>query len=121
MKKFLIVVAAVLLAACLIGCSSSKKASYKAIEIALEENPTTGFKWEARVNESVLQLVEDEYVSNADKKLAGAGGVRNLTFIILDDTKITEIYLYYRRSWEPFPQTPTRVFIYDPATGVTEV
>ena len=68
--------------------------------IVLESNPTTGYKWEANFDNSLLKLVKSDYKqSDAKAGIVGAGGKEYFTFEALKkgDTKIT---MTYKRSWE---------------------
>ena len=121
MKRFLLLVA--VLAACLVtGCLGVEtyEDEGQAIDtgvnqqfvIALGSNPTTGYKWQASYDETMLELVggESKY-KEAGQGLIGAGGVEYFRFKALK-TGRTEITLVYKRAWEePTSQDLTKIFI----------
>ena len=68
--------------------------------IALESNPTTGYKWDANFDSSSLKLVKSDYEqSEAKPGMVGVGGKEHFTFEGLKkgNTKVT---LDYKREWE---------------------
>lgn len=56
--------------------------NYKMVQtIELPENPTTGYMWQYEIkNPSVVVSVNNEYISNTDETLVGAGGTRIFSF-----------------------------------------
>ena len=112
MKKFLVLVVALILAVCLIaGCGAGVKTytdAEKTISvgvnqefiIALDANPTTGYDWEESHDAAMLKLVEKKY--RPDEKaagLVGAGGTQYFQFKALKVGK-TSITFAYKRPWE---------------------
>ena len=78
--------------------------------IALGSNPTTGYGWQESHDQSMLELVEKNYKSEAEGDIVGAGGVEYFRFKALKAGQ-TEITLVYQRPWEePDPQDETKVF-----------
>jgi len=68
--------------------------------IALEANATTGFAWQANYDESMLQLVSQNYVPDEHEEgVVGVGGIEHLSFKALQ-TGNTTIELTYKRPWE---------------------
>jgi inhibitor of cysteine peptidase len=68
------------------------------LEIALESNPTTGYRWEVvALDENVLQTLEEEF--EEDSALIGAGGTQTLRFRALSAGEMA-LELAYRRPWE---------------------
>jgi inhibitor of cysteine peptidase len=67
--------------------------------VQLKENPTTGFQWNVTLSPG-LELVSDEYVTDAHAEgMVGVGGIR--TWIILaKDGGTQKFSAAYRRSWE---------------------
>ena len=69
------------------------------ISIHLEENPTTGYKWEViNVNSRVLELQNSEYIG-ASESILGGRGLRIFTF----EAKlpgVTQIGLKLHQEWE---------------------
>jgi len=128
MKRFLVLVMASILVACLIaGCGGGVKTyvdTEKTISvsvdqefvIALDSNPTTGYDWEESYDDSMLWLdeVESKYVPDEKAAgLVGAGGTQYFRFKALKVGE-TEITLVYKRLWEdPTPQDVTKVFSVD--------
>jgi len=111
-KKFLILIAMVLIATCLLaGCVrvETYTDSGQAIDIgvnqefviALGSNPTTGYDWEVNLDETMLELVEKIYKlpEEAEHEVVGAGGVDYFRFKALKAGE-TEITLVYKRTWE---------------------
>ena len=117
----LVLMAAVLLAACLaVGCGGgsgengesngdmpgkmtgeSKDVSVgEEFEIELESNPSTGYEWTmtTRPDEAILGLTRDEFVPS-DSTAVGAPGKHIWRFKALAAGKTT-IVLEYARSWE---------------------
>jgi len=122
LKRFLLLVA--VLAACLVAGCIGQIETYEdegqAIDtevneqfvIALGSNQTTGYRWQASYNETMLELVggESKY-DEAGEGLIGAGGVEFFRFKALK-TGRTEITLVYKQAWEePTPQDLTKVFV----------
>lgn len=64
--------------------------------IALYENPTTGYIWQADFDDSFLELVEDKYEPSVkqgegDEPIVGAGGTRSWRFgaLVSGETEVT--------------------------------
>ena len=68
--------------------------------VQLEENPTTGFQWNATVSPG-LEIQSSEYQMNkAAEGMVGVGGIR--TWVIVAKDLGTQTFSgTYRRSWEP--------------------
>jgi inhibitor of cysteine peptidase len=83
--------------------SSVEAASGASLELTLESNPTTGYRWEVREmsDPTVVELVGDEYIG-PDTTLVGAGGVQVLTFRALDPGT-SQVDLWYIRSFDDPP------------------
>lgn len=76
------------------------------VEIALEENPSTGYSWELDALPNWLELISDEYVAS-DSDLVGAPGTRELTFeVVSEDAGI--LRLEYVRAFDD-PTVPERI------------
>jgi len=69
------------------------------LEVSLEANPTTGYRWEVlEVDTHILQPVgEPEF--KPESKLMGAPGVETLRFQVVGEGRTT-LRLAYRRPWE---------------------
>ena len=68
--------------------------------ITLDSNPTTGYKWEASFDQSLLKLVKSEFKQDASKPgMVGVGGKEQFLFEGLKGTD-TKITLTYKRPWE---------------------
>lgn len=67
--------------------------------IALESNPTTGYRWEVDFNSQYLQLMGEEYKTHIQEQVVGAGGKEIFTFQALKAGE-TEITFSYLRPWE---------------------
>jgi inhibitor of cysteine peptidase len=74
------------------------------IEVRLPENPTTGYRWHADVDEAALRKTHDAYEGAAEPR--GAGGTRIMRFEALRPGTVV-LHLVKRRSWE---QKPTDEF-----------
>ncbi len=73
------------------------------VTISLDENPSTGYRWEYTVSaEGIVQLTADEYSSDAPAGVVGAGGIRALSFAGLKEGTVT-LTLSYLRPWEGDP------------------
>jgi inhibitor of cysteine peptidase len=68
------------------------------VRVALAENPTTGYLWQAAVDPEVLRPVGDDF--EAASNATGAGGTRQLTFEVVGSGTI-ELVLRKVRSWQP--------------------
>jgi len=112
-KRLLILVTVVMVAACLLaGCPREVKTysdSGQTINIgvnqefviALGSNPTTGYMWQESYDEDMLKLVESKYEMGEEAKqgVVGAGGVDYFRFKTLTKGE-TEITLVYKRPWQ---------------------
>lgn len=65
--------------------------------IRLDENPTTGYEWNATYSDN-LNLINDTFVP-PDTQLVGAGGVRVWQFETAE-TGTAEFMAVYKRPWE---------------------
>ncbi|MEW5803059.1 MAG: protease inhibitor I42 family protein [bacterium] len=70
-------------------------------QVILPENPTTGYRWTgAEPAPSCITLIRQEYTpSRHDPRLAGAGGVRTMTFRTVSKGS-TYLVLLLRRPWD---------------------
>ena len=124
MKKFLILVTVAVISISLVaGCVGEIKTyidSGQTINIGVDQefiiaigaNPTTGYDWEASLDETMLEMGEKTYkpAEEAEYEIVGAGGVDYFPFKALKAGE-TEITMVYKRSWEePTPQDVTKVF-----------
>jgi inhibitor of cysteine peptidase len=66
--------------------------------ISVSSNPSTGYSWEAGFDQSLLKLVKR--YTPSESGLIGAGGVENFEFEGMKPGN-TNIYLNYKRSFEP--------------------
>jgi inhibitor of cysteine peptidase len=69
--------------------------------VALGSNPTTGYRWQVRHDETMLEMVSSEYETGEPAKqgVVGAGGVELFSFKALK-TGETKITMTYKRPWE---------------------
>ncbi len=104
----LVVISVLLTAGCAPGggreyTSPSQPIETKAGEsftITLESNPTTGYKWEASFDQSLLKLVKSEYKQDASKPgMVGVGGKEYFTFQGLKSGD-APVKMTYKRPWE---------------------
>ena len=77
------------------------------VRIQLDENPTTGYRWQSPAESSLLKLVDDDYAPTADGGVGG-GGTRTLVYEALAPGK-GSLKLALARAWEP-AQAPLRTF-----------
>jgi inhibitor of cysteine peptidase len=77
-------------------------------EIALPENPTTGFRWSFEVSGEPFCSLLDDYFEPASQNLLGQGGYHYWHFKAVQ-AGLGNIALTYRRSWER-TGTPARRF-----------
>ena len=68
------------------------------VSVALNENPSTGYRWQADVDEAALRPLDDAF--EAASGATGAGGTRRLTFEVLA-AGATDLRLRKLRSWKP--------------------
>ena len=116
MKRYLVLVvmAMVIMAIPLSGCSAEVQAYSDSSEvidiktdkefvvlIALESNPTTGYSWQASFDTTALELVEQTYELGeyAKEGLVGAGGTELFRFKALKSGTV-QITFNYQRPWE---------------------
>lgn len=71
----------------------------KNFSILISSNPSTGYSWEAKFDESYLKLAKSTYTPNPDSKKLGASGTQSFEFTALK-TGETEITFNYLRPWE---------------------
>jgi inhibitor of cysteine peptidase len=74
------------------------------LEIALAENPTTGYRWYLGGGEPAFALTQDRF--DAPGGPPGKGGTRRWTFRAVQAGK-AEIRAAYRRSWESESAQPS--------------
>jgi len=112
MRKQALLIAILLVSLLMVpGCSSGEPQSHtdpaatisvkvnQDFIIALEANATTGFAWEATFDESMLQLVSQNYVPDEHEEgMVGVGGIDHLRFKALS-TGSTQIELTYKQPW----------------------
>jgi predicted secreted protein len=67
------------------------------IQVTLEENPSTGYRWEPDIDARLLREVDDRY--EGDASLPGAPGLRVKAFAAIAAGR-TELRLVNRRTWE---------------------
>lgn len=69
--------------------------------IALDSNPTTGYRWETQFKDNFLELVEKKYQTSeaTEKGVVGAGGIETFEFKARAKGE-TEVTMIYKRSWE---------------------
>ncbi len=67
------------------------------VTVVLAESPTTGYRWQADVDEVALPLTADDY--DGATHPAGAAGVRRLTFVPARGGRWL-LRLVKRRAWE---------------------
>src|ERR1700729_1075223 len=67
------------------------------VVVALAENPSTGYRWQAEFDPLVLEATDDRFQASSD--LRGAPGARYLAFRALASGQ-TQLRLIYRRAWE---------------------
>lgn len=72
------------------------------VEIKLESNPTTGYRWflSDKADSTIVSVNDPVFIeSKKDKKLVGAGGYEIFTIKAISKGK-TSIILNYERPWE---------------------
>jgi inhibitor of cysteine peptidase len=70
------------------------------VAISLDENPTTGFRWELEPgNDATLELLSSEYIAPAPGSTVGGGGRRLWTFKAKKSGEV-RLVLKRRREWE---------------------
>jgi putative hemolysin/predicted secreted protein len=68
--------------------------------IQLEENPTTGFAWNATVSPGLEIQSSDYQMNNAPPGMVGVGGIHTWV-IVAKETGTQKFSATYKRSWEP--------------------
>jgi inhibitor of cysteine peptidase len=69
------------------------------IYVMLEENPTTGFEWNATVSEGISILSDNFETSDTSGQVVGAGGIRTWELVV-SETGTQEFSAVYKRPWE---------------------
>ena len=69
------------------------------VVIKIPENPTTGYMWQYTVNESIAEVVEDNFIP-PEEPIPGKGGTRVLKLTIIGSGELT---MEYVRPWENQP------------------
>ncbi len=74
------------------------------VTVSLDENPSTGYGWEYALSaDGIVTLTADEYhPDETEPGVAGAGGVRSLSFAGVREGTV-ELTLSYQRAWEGDP------------------
>lgn len=67
------------------------------VKVQLDENPTTGYRWEPSVS-SGIRITDDSYAASASGRM-GAGGTRTWTMKVTG-TGNQQFEASYKRSWE---------------------
>jgi predicted secreted protein len=70
------------------------------IEVRLDENPGTGYRWESLIDPQLLRQVGDRYEASPDRP--GAPGTRVTTLEAVRPGR-TELRFVRRRAWETSP------------------
>jgi inhibitor of cysteine peptidase len=73
------------------------------LELRLEENPTTGFRWYVENDKNGILILEHDAFTRLSNGVSGSGGTRDLVFKVAKQGQIM-LRASYRRSWET--QTP---------------
>jgi inhibitor of cysteine peptidase len=73
------------------------------LQVQLEENPTTGFRWYIEDDKSGVLILEHDAFAHLRNGVSGAGGTRELVFRVAKQGQ-TILRASYRRAWET--QTP---------------
>ena len=70
------------------------------IAVKLQENPSTGYQWDATLSPGLVLQSSDYSMNDAAPNMVGVGGIR--TWIIMaKDPGAQKFSASYRRSWEP--------------------
>jgi predicted secreted protein len=69
------------------------------LELQLDENPTTGFRWYIENDKTGVLVLEDDAFTHPRNGVSGAGGSRDLVFKVAKHGT-TMLRASYRRSWE---------------------
>jgi inhibitor of cysteine peptidase len=69
------------------------------LELKLEENPTTGFRWYIEDDKSGVLTLEHDAFTRLHNGVSGAGGTRDFVFTIAKSGQAV-LRASYRRSWE---------------------
>ena len=74
-------------------------ASGDRLELGLEENPTTGFRWYIEHDDNGVLILENDAFNPPGNGVSGSGGTRELVFKVAKQGQ-TKLRAFYRRSWE---------------------
>jgi inhibitor of cysteine peptidase len=78
------------------------------LELRLDENTTTGFRWRVEDDTSGVLVLESDAYSRTREGVAGAGGTRELRFAVAKPGQAV-LRVTNRRSWE-HDQPPRSMF-----------
>ncbi len=78
------------------------------VRISLEENPSTGYRWQYTIQEGTMEIVTDDYIPPEDP-IPGAGGIRVITLKMISVGDFSFL-MNYIRDWE---EEPISQFIID--------
>ncbi|NML13647.1 protease inhibitor I42 family protein [Azohydromonas caseinilytica] len=71
------------------------------LSLHLDENPTTGYRWQfTQSGAGELALVDDRFVTGSAAPAPGAGGQRVLRFVARKPGEV-RLEVANRRAWEP--------------------
>lgn len=77
--------------------------------INLDENPTTGYQWQAETTPG-LQIVSSTYSNRCAPGIQGCGGVH--TWVLKGTQRgLQQFIAHYARSWEPDPIRATVITV----------
>jgi inhibitor of cysteine peptidase len=71
----------------------------KSFSVLLDSNPTTGYSWDVKFDDTYLKLNKSDYRPLPSENKVGSGGTQSFEFSSLK-TGETEITFSYRRPWE---------------------
>jgi predicted secreted protein len=80
--------------------------------VVLEANPTTGYRWNIAgdLEQGMVKLVKNEYVSTSDPSMVGGGGLDVWTFKALRQGETQVTLGYYPPSNDPTDPQQTTTF-----------
>jgi inhibitor of cysteine peptidase len=82
----------------------------KSFSIVLESNPTTGYSWEPKFDETYIKLVSASFIPYPEtSNKVGGGGTQNFEFSALQSGE-TQITFTYARPWEKDNPAETKIY-----------
>ncbi len=81
------------------------------LNLEFESNPSTGYQWFVKYDETMLKLLHSKFVESDTKNLVGAPGKQSFKFRAIKKGKTT-LEFVYKRQWEK-DKPPAKKVVYN--------